>query len=102
MLNLLPFKTNDAEIVNLSNSTTDTAFTVKSGILHYNVYWGYLLSNFIGLANAVKKTNITHKEILLVIFYTEIIMLLGNSFSFEFWFIYGLLIIISEKTENTK
>ena len=102
ILKYFHFKVNTFEIYSLINKTTDEALTVKSGIFHFNMYWGiigtiYLFKVFVDLTKEIKESNLKQKLFLIALFWTEIIGLLSNNFTFEFWLLVALLILIGEK-----
>lgn len=94
---------NISEILNYANTTTDQALTVKSGIMHYNLYWGifgtiYLLNTFRKIAKDYSKSNSANKSLFLSLFWTTIILLiLSVNFTFEFFILYAYLIFSTEQ-----
>ena len=95
----LPFNFNMNEIIDLATKVSDEALTVKSGILHYNMYWGiigtvFLFNNFVKLSREIRSTNATHNEFILAVFWTSVILLFSVNFTFEFWLLYVFLLSV--------
>lgn len=90
------------EILYYANSATDQALTIKSGIMHYNLYWGilgtiYLLNTFRKIAKDYNKSNSSNKPIFLSLYWTTIILLIFSlNFNFEFLILYAYLIFSIE------
>ena len=101
-----PIKFNTSEIVGLADSSTDAALTVKSGILHYNMYWGilgtaYLFRNFVKMTLDLKKSRNRYTDILLTAFWCAVIlMIFACNFTFEFWLLYAFIICLHEDNGN--
>ena len=104
----LPLKLNTNEIMNLISQSSDVALSVKSGILHYNMYWGilgtlYLMYAFYKLTKAILKLNVRFKELLLTVFWTAVLLIIfASNFSFEFWLLYAFLINIEENKSRVE
>ncbi|WP_294803204.1 hypothetical protein [uncultured Gemmiger sp.] len=98
----LPLKLDTSEIVSLVTAETDEALTVKSGLLHYNMYWGilgsaYLTRNFMKVSKALKKNHVYNNELLRAVFWGAVILVtFACNFSFEFWLLYIYLICLSD------
>ena len=99
----LPISLNTLEIQWLINSKTDSAVTVKSGVLHFNMYWGIigtiiLMRNFLILTRRLMHYSIYGKEILLSILWTGILMIVfALNFSFEFFLLFVFAVALEEK-----
>lgn len=97
---------NTSEIMGLATKNTDVALTVKSGILHFNMYWGilgtiFLFSNFKNLSKQLIAANIKNNEILLSLLWTAIIlMIVALNFTFEFWLLYSFLMCMIEEASK--
>ena len=96
---LLPFNFNMGEIVSLATQGSDEALTVKSGILHNNMYWGimgtiFLFKNFVKLSKELRLSKTMHIEFLLAVFWTSIVLLFFVNFTFEFWLLYVFLLSV--------
>lgn len=102
----LPIELNQKEIYTLINSDSDVALTVKSGIMDYNVHWGIfgticLMRCFIKLSKKYRKLREEHWELILSLFWTNIIMLfLFCNFSFEFWIVFSYMAYCSERRKE--
>lgn len=104
----LPISLNTSEIVNLSRTASDVSLTVKSGIFHYNMYWGivgtiYLFKNFIMISEKISRYDIKYVDMLLTAFWTAIILLIFTSnFSFEFWLLFAFIICMEEEVNRSR
>lgn len=93
----LPIRLNTLEVAYLASSQTDVALTVKSGILHYNMYWGvvgsiYLIRIFKKLSDRLNSRYIPNNEIIRAVFWGAILLLIiSSNFQFEFWMMYAVL-----------
>lgn len=110
MKNFLPWlqglNLNANEIFLIVNSTSGHAVTVKSGLFQYNMYYGflgtvfftYLMKKFISF---VKKSSIAHKNFLAALLIVNFILIATSSdFSFEFWLLVGIVVILKEKNSG--
>lgn len=99
--NLVP-NLNLSEVITYMNRKTDQGVAVKSGIFHYNMYWGilgtiYLFWIFYKLYTKLKKSANKYKNILISIFWTNILLVIvGLDFSYEFWLLITILLHLSE------
>lgn len=90
------------EIVAIATSQTDEAVTVKSGILNQNMYWGIVgtiifFAIFVKVTRELTKNNVQNSTLLIVTFWTIVILLFAGGLSFEFWLILGFLICVNEQ-----
>lgn len=98
----ITIKLNLSEIISLATRNTDTALTVKSGIFHFNMYWGilgtiYLFGGFTKLSKKISNSGLKYNEIILALFWTAVFLLIFSSnFSFEFWLLFTFLMCLEE------
>ena len=98
----LPIRFNTLEIVDLATRSTDEALTVKSGILHYNMYWGilgtsYLMRNFLKVSSELRENRVQSVDILQSAFWCAVVMVTcACNFTFEFWLMYAFLLCLNE------
>ena len=103
----LPIQLNQKEIWGLINSDSDVGLAIKSGIMDYNVYWGilgtiYLMKCFIKISKEYKSLKEKNWELLLALFWTNIIILiLFCYFSFEFWIIFSYMAYCIERRKES-
>lgn len=103
--NLFPFF-NTTEIMKLATINTDKALTVKSGIFHFNMYWGicgtyFLFMNFKKLSKQIIESNVKNSNILLALLWTAIILMtVALNFTFEFWLLYAYMICLNEEAKE--
>ena len=101
LFDLLPIRLNTAEIQRLITSGSDEALAVKSGILHYNIYWGilgtiFLLKIFGNVSKQLDDERIPRNEILRATLWGAVLMLIiSTQFQFEFWMMFGILYSLS-------
>lgn len=106
IFDFLPITLNQKEIYDLINSDSDVALTIKSGIMDYNVQWGmfgtiYLMKCFVKLSKEYKALKEEKGELLLALFWTNIIILiLFCNFSFEFWIIFSYMAYCVERRKE--
>lgn len=106
ILDKLSINISKTEILNIANSNTDYAVTVKSGILQYNMYWGilgtiFLMNVFKEISRKIVKSNIQNHEILRSVFGATVIMLvISSNFQYEFWMMYAILGCLINKQET--
>lgn len=91
------------EILNLINGQSDTALTVKSGLIQGHMLWGiigsiYIMRVFISMHKQVRKRNIPLDNLLLALFWTFIALLIfAQEFGYEFWFLVAIVLWMIER-----
>lgn len=101
IFDLLPIKLNTKEIVEIANSKTDNAVTVKSGIFQYNIYWGIIgtlifMRSIINLIKKIKESKYKFSNVIIAAFITNVLLIMfSNNFCFEFWLLYSINVYIS-------
>ena len=105
LLSTLKIKLNTSEIVALAYGTTDTNLAVKSGLFHYNMFWGIigtvvLLYNFWLVIKSLKKNKSRAKNLLLVTFCVSVFLIsFAQSWCYEFWLMYAFILGIVEQNK---
>lgn len=103
----LPITLNTNEIYRYATAKTDVALTVKSGIMQFNLYWGiigtiYLLLTFFRVGKKVNNIDILYGDLLLSMYGCNVVLLiLSSNFTFEFWLLFAILLVIIEREENS-
>lgn len=104
----IPIRLNTTEVESLAFAQTDTALTVKSGILQRNMYWGifgtaYLVHNFALVSKALRKNHVKNEILLRSAFWGAVILITcACEFSFEFLLLYSYLVYLNEATIKEK
>lgn len=99
----LPIRFNTSEILGLISQNTDKALTVKSGIFHFNMYWGIigtvcLFYIFYIALKHFKESMAPCNELMRTIFYGALVMITALNFDFEFWLLFAVMYGVSNTT----